>query len=415
MRSVGWRVMASGFAIACFGLSLVACDDDTSKTNDMAMNPDMAVQDDLAVPGPDMAVSKATARVLLADVVGYAYKHPVDPNVRTGEGHILTTVVSFPAGATPVSDYVEPGFTSVSALMGNPDGVRGCVADRYSLIPAPDAGAPKLPTEDENVGTITMSGYNANALAATSATTVSPVPPVIQCAKVGRFYGCAFGATDGGNPFTGMSTSNAFFSTAIPNNDPLADNAAIMMTAPGGGDYPNAISLPNNAPPALTVATIKKSGTDVAAIDQIGTLAPTDTLEIGWSCNGMTGSANVGGGCPTSVGSSPLDFVVIVVQTSGTQRNDFSGPSPTKTPQWGTISCFHQTAKGTTAGAGGNKRATVTIPAGAIATMLGGNSAAENKSYQIAIVRAFGSPQLGNGGHTVFGAVGQGAFGLNAQ
>lgn len=420
MRSVGWRVMASGFAVACFGLSLVACDDDTSKTNDMAMNPDMAVQDDLAVPGPDMAVSKATARVLLADVTGNAYTNPSDPNMVTGAGHILSTLVTFPPGATPPSDYVEPGFSSTSVLFGNPDGVRGCVADRYSLIPAPDAGAPKVPVMDEDVGTLVMSGYNANALAVEpgssppSPPTFAKVPPTIQCARTSGYYACAFGATDGGSAFTGIPTSKAFFPSALPGipvNDPLAEGAAIMMTAPGGGDYPSAINLPNNAPTPLRIASLKKNGTDVAGIDQIGTLTATDSIEIGWSCDPNSGT--VGAGCPTMLSvSTALDFVVIVMVTSGTPRNNFTGPG-VNTPRWGTVSCFHQTAKGTTPGAGGNKRATVTIPAGAIATMIGQNPTVENKSYQIAVIRVTGSPGMNNG-HTVFGAVGQGVFGLNS-
>jgi hypothetical protein len=222
-----------------------------------------------------------------------------------------------------------------------------------------------------------------------------------------------FGATDGGNAFTGMPTSKAFFPTALSSNDPLANNAEISINAPGGGDYPNAISLTPQAPPALHVASLKKSGTDVsgARLDKIGTLAPTDTIEIGWSCDGTN---TVGGGCPGSVGAEPFDFVVIVMQTSTTQRNNFTTPGAS-TQHWGTVSCFFQTGKGTTAGAGGNKRATAVIPAGAIATMLGQNSAAENHSYQIAVVRARAHAQLNNGGHTVFSAAGQGEFGLNVQ
>lgn len=402
MRSVGWRVMASGFAVACFGLSLAACDDDTGKTNDMAMPGDMAMQvtDDLSVtPQPDMAVAKGTARILLADVQGNIY-NPANGGATpvSSNAHVLQTLVTTPKLSLP-SDFVETGLST------SPGSIHGCIADRFSLVNLADQGV-KLPQADEDVGTVVMSGYTAGI--ATNGVMTGPVPNTILCQRgpaQAPFYGCAFAVTnDGGvNQFQGVSPSSLFFPNGV--SDPIANGATISFTAPGGGDYTTAINVEAaNVPAALTITSIKKAGTSIGStnLDAIGTLASTDDLEIQWSCDG---SATAGAGCSGT--PNPLDLVVVVMLTSGNQRPTFKAPGA-QNPNWGQISCFEQTAKGATSP---NGTATVKVPAAAIAAWKGAASN-PNGSYNISIVRVQAGIGFSNG-HTVFAAAGQGRFGLN--
>lgn len=406
MRSVGWRVMAS--AVACFGLSLAAgCDDDGGKTDDMAMNTtDMAVELDMSTPGPDMALAKGTARLLLADVVGNVYAAAGGDNTPVAvDAHILSTLTTFPRVSSP-SDFVDP------MLSQTPGTIHGCIADRYSLANIADAGM-KLPGMDEDVGTVSITGFTPAVM--TNGVTTAPVPNAILCQRAAGLgvYGCVFATTnDGGaNPWNGMSPSAGFFPPVLPGpitNDPLLAGAGTTITfaAPGGGDYTSPINLQvTPIPDTLNIASIKKNGTALGStnLDAIGTLASTDELEIAWACDNTT---TAGSGCP-SVSSNPFDLIVAVVITSGGTRSNFKSPG-LQNPSWGQISCFEETGKGATSP---NGTAILKIPAGAIAAMKG-SAGLPNGSYQIAIVRVQASPG-GSNGHTVFTAAGNGRFGLN--
>jgi len=404
MRSVGWRVMAS--AVACFGLSLAAgCDDDGGKTNDMAMNTtDMAVELDMSTPQPDMAVAKGTARLLLADVTGNIYAAAGGDNTPVAQGaHLLQTLISLPKLSLP-GDYVEPSFSILPP--------HGCIADRYSFADIADAGIDP-PQGDEDVGPLLITGYTPAV--ATNGVTTAPVPSSIVCGRgpaQAPYYGCVFKTTTdaGANPWDGTSTTSIFFPPVLPGaitNDPLADGTTgVTFAAAGGGDYAQPLNVnPTPVPAALKIVSIKKGGTDIGTTDlhSIGTLSATDELDITWSCDG---SNTVGAGCP-SPGSNGLDVVVLTIVTSGTTRSNFKRPG-LENPNWGQIFCVDQTGKTATSPNGASR---MVVPAGALAAFRGPSSA-PNGSYQIALVRAQGT--LGfSGGHNVFGAAGQGFFGLN--
>jgi hypothetical protein len=408
MRTERWRYLACGLAAASLGLTIAACDDQTG-TEDLSTPPDFSVTLDMSAEqdmtaAADMALPPGTGRIVLTEVQGTVYTDVGGAEqVLQADARQLNPIVVLPQ-FTVGGDYTSPGFAAgATQLIAKT--IAGCTADRYTL-PTDAPGA------DENAGAVTFTGYNTSPAISKSLLTPTAVPGTITCNRGGAaspYYGCFFGngpTTDAGASHDGASLGSVLFPSAVaaPFTAGMTD-----ITANFAGGNGSSYTMTNQMTATMDVLDFVKligiqvgTGTAQTALNAIGTLDGTKDITITWACdNGNT----AGSGCSTV---APFDVIVVQMGTSKDLRKEFSRP-PTTT-KFGAVQCFASTGKGTATTGG---EGTLVIPKEAVATMLG-TVPADNKSYQIGIVRVKVTPaNLNNNGHTMFWGAGIGKFGFN--
>jgi hypothetical protein len=410
MRTERWRYFACGLAAASLGLTIAACDDQTG-TEDLSPAPDFSVALDMTTgadmsAGPDMALPPGTGRIVLTEVQGTVYTDVGGAEaVLLADARQLNPIVVLPQ-FTVGGDYTSPGFAAgASQLVAKT--IAGCTADRYTL-PTDAPGA------DENAGSVTFTGYNASMAISKSVMIPTAVPATITCTRgpmASPYYGCFYGGgatTDAGANHDGASLGSVLFPSAVaaPFTAGMTD-----ITATFAGGNGTSYTMTNQMTKTDDVLDFVKlvgiqvgTGTAQTALNAIGTLDGTKDVTITWACDGGN---TAGSGCQAAT-VTPFDVIVLQMGTSKDVRKDFSRPPVTT--KFGAVQCFASTGKGamTTGGEG-----TLVVPKEAIATMLG-TVPADNKSYQIGIVRVKVTPaNLNNNGHTMFWGAGIGKFGFN--
>lgn len=398
MRMHGWRLVAA----MALSVSVAACDDTTGGGEDMAMPGDMAVSmEDGATPDLTMVAAPGTGRVLLADVQGTVYipsPADADAGITAGNLHLLSTLTSFPENVTAPPDFffgLSNTSTDIPALT-----LYGCFGDRYDLT-----GADR-PAADVNVGTVTMTGFDTPP--SQSGMTVGIPPNLIACQIPQGFmnYGCAYAPSDGGTAFLGTQTTQVVSTGEFIATGGTTD---IVINVPGGGSYttmPQTASI-MNVKPGVTVIGVKNGAAPAAvALDVVGPLVAANDLTVTWSCDGNN---TPGGGCPADL----TDVLLISITTSGKPRHQFAPPGPTNL-KFGSMVCLTSTGR-TAAAPDGSPAGTFKVPAMGISAILGA-TAADNRSYQLAVIRAkLNLATSANGAHAMLYAAGKGNFGFNDQ
>jgi hypothetical protein len=440
--------VACGIAAATLGLSVAACDDDSGGAD---LGPDTGVPADLKPladmtasnqdgPPADMTAGPGRGQVVVADIVGTVYKDNGDAGVQSLPlTHQLIGVASFPK-VDATSDFSNLALDVATLKLS------GCVANRY------DATAGRLPQADQDVGTVTLGGFNTKRLAAGGPVAQNglfapPIPATATCVNPSGglpYYACFFAGTAGGATAAGSPTNGTAFpaldlttwTTAcaglgggcLPADCDQTGHAGVCeqhlwtpgvtantatVAVVGGNGYGAANSSIGGGTPASNILpdnvaiTQIKIGTTVitpavagkpSMADIEGHIDPTQDLSISWSCDGNPASP-AGTGCS---GLSAFDLVSISGVTSLNARTSFSTPQSLK---FGTATCFEQAKK---------SDATITLPAAGVAAFLGainGNPKQSTGSANLILLRVKGA--LGTGaGQLQLHSAGHGQFGL---
>jgi hypothetical protein len=412
---------------ASLGILLAGCPGPDPAPEDLSATSDFTMVQDMAVPADMTAASLPSAQLVVAEVFGTAYRTVTVPDAgeQAVPAHSLGVVASFPS-ATDTSDFSNLNINTGTFT------ISGCVSNRYS------ATGHKAPA-DVDVGTITISGYkSANRFAfsplgpaAQGNVYAEPLPTTVECKKdaTSGYYGCSYaGAVDTTPPIQASGTNIGFSAfpsfpqtggtenwnnlctllaanagacqaaceigpspplpanfcwqpliNAVPVPADAGTGTTITINSPtGGGIYSRTMQPVANTPPGNVFITgIRVGGTSVGTTlgSLQGQLDPTKMIEIDYSCDPAQPTTK-GAGCS---GLSPLDAVTVTASTSPLPRATFLN-----TANYGSLNCLQITNR---AGS------TVTIPAGAVAAMLGainGGTAQNTGSVRFIMIRMIG-------------------------